>query len=912
MKIFLIYLFALTTTTFFAQSKNYTVNGIVKDGNNGFVIGASVVLLHPVDSTLIAYASTEDNGTFLVKRVKSGEYKFQLSYLGYGTIEKIITVSDGNLDMGIITLSEASNLLEEVKITAEFTPIVIKKDTIEYNADAYRVRPNATVEELLKKLPGIEVDEEGTITAQGEQVTRVTVDGKKFFGDDPKMATKNLPADAVKKVQVFDKKSDRAEFTGISDGETEKTINLELKEDKKIGTFGEVAAGVGDKDRFESKLSLNKFNAKYQIASLISFNNVSNQGFSFSDYSALMGSNPFSRGGGNSGLVNNGNNSGQIKSVTGGLNLYYEFSKTFNVNTNYFITYADQYLVRNTDKENIIGTRNFFSAEDSDNNLLRRQHNVNFNFQLKPDSFTRIDFESFVRFNFNNGNSTSISGTSDADQVKVNDINQLDNHDSDVNDKNFRLNITRRLKKAGRILSLNTTFGITESENDYNIDRSEYDFIANLRERLLQEQLSKNDNNNFNIYTEYKEPIGNKNYIGISYTRRNYSSDLLKSFYDIDTISNIRVLNNDLTANSFNDVIYNRYGLNYTKDNDNYNLNANVTYQHSTLKWNNGTTAQLAIDQPYHYILPSLNFNWTAKNLRFRYNTSVDEPSANQLQPIVNNSDPLNLYQGNPELKPEYSHTFNVRYNFFDNFNFRNLFAFITLRYTKDKIVNSQDIDQNFIRTITPVNTASSQNVNFNITYSRPVRKLGIKSRIFGNTSINQSINFINEIQNDVISTRPRIGLELENLKNKVVSLVAGSEMSYEQNRYSLATTQNTQFTTMRYWSTLLLQFGKGWTIDGNVNHTVYSQERFGDNNTLTFLNSSLSKRFYNDRITAAFRINDILNTGSGITRSVGDTYVEEVFTNAIGRYMMLTLSYKLSAFNPQSTMEGGRRMMMR
>lgn len=912
MKQLFIFLLALGTLTVFSQVHQQNIIGVVKDGNNTPIVGASVVLLNSVDSVLVSFASTELDGSFILKRVKSGEYRFQISYLGYGTIEKMVKVAIENLNMGVITLTETSNVLEEVKITAEFTPIVIKKDTIEYNADAYRVRPNATVEELLKKLPGIEVDDQGVITAQGEEVKRVTVDGKKFFGDDPKMATKNLPADAIKKVQVFDKKSDRAEFTGISDGETEKTINLELKADKKIGTFGEIAAGIGSKDRFESKFSLNKFNAKYQIASLINFNNVSNQGFSFSDYSALMGQNPFSRGGGNSGLVNSGNNSGQIKSVTGGLNLYYEFSKKLNVNTNYFITYADQFLIRNTDKENVNGTESFFSYDDAENNSLRKQHNVNLNFQLKPDSFTRMDFESFVRFNFNNSDARTLSGTSNADLFRVADNIQSDVSDSDVQDLSFRLNITRRLKKAGRIVSLNTQYGLAESESDYHIDRSEYDYIASLRERILQEQISRNDNKNFNINAEYKEPLGNKNYVGLVYSLRNYSTDFLKDFYDIDTISSIKTLNNELTANSFNDILYNKYGVNYTKDNDDYSLNANFMFQRSALNWNDGSETLSPLNKKYNYFLPSLNFNWTAKNLRFRYSTSVDEPSANQLQPIVNNSDPLNLYVGNPELRPEYSHSFNIRYNFFDNFNFRNLFAFITFRHTKDKIVNAQAISSNFVRTISPVNTASSQNINLNVSYSTPIRKLTIKSRIFGNMSVNKSFNFINAFQNEVVSTRPRLGLELENLKNKVVSLVVGSEIAYEQNRYSQSTALNTSFTTNRYWSNLLVQFGEGWTLDGNVNHTVYSQERFGEDNTLTFINTSFSKRFYKDRIIAAFRINDILNTGSGITRAIGDTYVEEVYTNAIGRYIMFTVTYKLSAFNPQNAIEQGARRMMR
>lgn len=276
------------------QVKKFTVKGTIQDNDKNPLIGASVVLLNPADSVLVSFGTTDENGLFEIKNVKPDSLKIQITYLGYGTIEKIIYVGGENpiVDQGIITLYSADNLLDEVVVKSEYIPIAIKKDTIEYNADAYRVRPNATVEELLKKLPGIEVDASGVITAQGEEIKKVMVDGKKFFGDDPKMATQNLPADAVKKVQVFDKKSEKAEFTGVSDGESEKVLNLELKADKKIGTFGEVMAGYGDKDRFDTKLSFNKFNSKYQFSTLANFNNLSNQGFSFADYNTLMGAVP--------------------------------------------------------------------------------------------------------------------------------------------------------------------------------------------------------------------------------------------------------------------------------------------------------------------------------------------------------------------------------------------------------------------------------------------------------------------------------------------------------------------------------------------------------------------------------------------------------------------------------------------
>lgn len=912
--------FALLLTSFsgFSQVKKYTLKGIIEDSEKIPLIGASVVLLNPADSVLVAFGSTDEKGMFEIKNVKSDSFRIQITYLGYGTLEKIIFVGGENavLDQGIITMYSEANMLDEVVVKSEYIPIAIKKDTIEYNADAYRLRPNATVEELLKKLPGIEVDASGTITAQGEEIKKVMVDGKKFFGNDPKMATQNLPADAIKKVQVYDKKSEKAEFTGISDGETEKVLNLELKADKKIGTFGEVMAGYGTDERFDSKISFNQFNNKYQFSTLGNFNNLSNQGFSFSDYNTLMGGNAFSgRGGMNNSVVNFGNNNtGQIKSATGGLNFYYEFSPKFNLTTSYFLSYSDQSLIKQSLRQNFQIENSFTTDANSTAETERLGHTINLNMQIKPDSFHRIDIETSGRFNNSDAITSSLTDANLLSGIRRSSVAQSDNTNTDLTDFSLRGVFTKRLRKPGRIFSFEASFGTTDNESDYDVDRTSQFFANGIIDTLLQNQISLSNNDNYRIYTEYKEPLGKKNYLGVGYSKRNFKSLQNKDFFNINYFDNSQqTLDELLSSLTDNNVGYDRASLIYTKDDEKYSINVDLVYQRSLITGEDDNPGSRPVNITYNYFLPSATINWIDKNLRLRYNTSINEPTVTQLQPIVDNSDPTSIFIGNPQLKPEYAHAVNLRYSFFDNFNFRNFFAFLNLRYTKDKIVTAQNINENLIRTSTPLNTDNQKNASLNFTYSAPVKKLRLKSRIFGGGSVTQSINFVNLIENDVITVSPRLGLELENSNNQVISLLAAYEIYYNENRYSINTSQNASYLNHVLRSTLLLNFGKGWNLDGDINHTIYTGDAFDEAVELTMFNAALSKRLFNDRLTAKFRVADILNVGQGVTRNVGDTYVEELTTNGIGRFFLFSLSYRLSGFTPaQNTQVPPHRMMFR
>ena len=357
----LLILFALVCSIgAFGQSNKMNLNGTVSDSAGASLPGATVVLLQASDSIMSSFGITNKDGQFRLIGVETGEYVLQFSFLGYKTLNKPLTLKAGEKDrqLGSFTLQSAAQELGAVEITADHVPIKLKKDTIEYNADAFKTQPHSVVEDLLKQLPGVEVDKDGTIKAQGETVEKIYVDGKEFFADDPKLASKNLPADAIKKVQVFDEKSEFTQFSGIDDGERTKTINLALKEGRKKGIFGTVEGGYGTDDRFSGRVNLNRFDKKRQMSFLGMANNINEQGFSFRDYinfvggiGALMNGG----GGGRGGLpIGVGASDGFLTTGAGGVNFNQQFSKKTDWRSSYFINHVNQDYRKELERENIL------------------------------------------------------------------------------------------------------------------------------------------------------------------------------------------------------------------------------------------------------------------------------------------------------------------------------------------------------------------------------------------------------------------------------------------------------------------------------------------------------------------------------------------------------------------------------
>ena len=400
-KFFLVLIAMAIGTSLNAQVSKSTFKGKVIDETDMPIPGATIMILDPADSTLIQFGSSNAEGLFVIKNVSKGEYLLNVNFLAHAPLYRTITSgTNEEVDLGSLKLEPANTILSEVEVKADHVPIEITKDTISYNADAFETQPNADVEELLKKLPGIEVGQDGSIKAQGEEVTRVFVDGKEFFGDDPKMATKNLPAKGVKKVKVYDKQSEMAEFTGIDDGIREKTIDLQMKDEFKKGLFGTAQAGYGSDERYNAKAAINRFTKTNQVSFLGQFNNINDQGFSFNDRMNFSGGMRGMGGGGGGRSMefrssgsdvpfNTGNNTGLINTGAAGLNFNFQQNKNFNIRSSYFYNNVnkelDQFSFRQTFSDDPFDTEET-ANRDSEN----QSHSFALNSDIQIDSFSQL------------------------------------------------------------------------------------------------------------------------------------------------------------------------------------------------------------------------------------------------------------------------------------------------------------------------------------------------------------------------------------------------------------------------------------------------------------------------------------------------------------------------------------------
>ena len=879
------------------------------------LIGATVIVLKKENSQMLSFGITDNNGKVDIKGVPKGIHTLQITYIGYGTFERDLN-ADGDktdIDLGKISLKQDSKIIDGIVITEEIIPIKITKDTIEYNADAFKTQPNATVEELLKRLPGVEIGDDGSIKAQGEDVRNVLVNGKEFFGNDPRMATKNLPAEAVKKVQVFDRKSQRSEFTGIDDGNEEKTINLELKPNFSAGRFGSVKAGYGTDSRFDTKLSVNQFSGNTQISLLGNFNNINQQGFEFGDFNQFSGGNMGA--GRNLGLLNSGpTNVGDIRSSTAGLNFNHTFNKTTKLNLSYFLTYSDRFLDQTTLAENVIPSGFFYTDEANVSDNINWRHNINSVYEMGIDSTQRIRFTG--RFSLNSGESERINSktTSLANDILANSSDQLNNAVNDGNNINMQLEYSKKFNSKGRNLSLDATYSNNQSDAINLIDNENIFFnpsgeiINNFR--ILQRQVSISGNDTYDGKLSYTEPLGNRTYLTtqVQYTNRN--NDRIKDFFDRDPITLIESLNDGLSNAFDNSFDFYIAGVDLRKTTDKYNLNTGVNYKTSILS--GVVNGEQALTRNFAFFLPSFNFFLPNTNLRFRYRTNVNEPSINQLQPVIDNSDPLNIFQGNPDLVPEYTHNLNINYIYFDNFNFTSFFMFLNGSYTKNAIITGRFVDENFANISQPFNVAYRMNVRGTISYGQPIRPLKINLRTRLNTNLGRDINLINLSEDFVNRFSQGVSFTFDNRKKDVLDLSLTLSYDYNQNNFTTNTNLNNSFNQYGLRSNANVVLGKGWTFTTDYNLTSFSQERFGDNNTISIWGANISKLFMQNKLQLSLNVFDILNQNRGINRVALENLVSETISNSIGRYFMLTAQYNLRGFSNNQNMGSQMMRMMR
>jgi len=910
-----------------AQAHKFiTVSGVVADSTSGPLGSATVVLLHQADSVMASFAITDAEGKYELKRVPPGAYILQSSFLGYYTFTKKISVGDTEekIDLGTITLEAVASDLDAVVVRGDRIPMMIIKDTIEYNADAFKTQPNDVVEDLLRKLPGVEVEADGTVKAQGEEVKQILVDGKEFFGRDPQIATKNLPAAAVDKVQVFDKKSDMAEFTGIDDGADEKAINIQLKEDHKKGVFGNVAAGYGTKDRYEAKANLNKFSQNQQVSFIGMTNNVNRQGFSMNDYVNFAGGmGNLMRNGGRRNITNNdagiplseGLSNGFVNTDAAGLNLNQDISKKTKLNASYFYSRIRKDLDQVIMRENIVSERSFLSDENEDETSINGNHRLNMTMDHKIDSSQNLRLRANLSFNDSEysllGNSQTFDGFGEEANTSLRDNLAFGENVSLTSSLMYR----KKFQKVGRSLTATASFG-TSADNQEAHQQSINDFAGRPGaegsiDSIIQDQFQTNDALNYGIELRYTEPIGKNKFLGLDYERKNNSNELKKDIYDLEGGTQIF---NGILSNHYNrDYIYDRGTASLRWIKGKSNLSLGMSLQNASLVGEILSGEGATIEQYYTNWLPRVNWNFdlaTSKSLRLNYTTNVREPSLTQLQPIVDNSNPLNIYIGNPDLLPEYTHRLQLRYFSFSQFSMTNFFAVLTGSYTDNAIINARTIDEQFRQTTTPINVENDYRLTTFLGLGTPAKWMGSRINLNGNFTYNRGRVFVNTVEETTDRYISSLNLSFDNLKKDVVDLVVGGKISHSLTEYSISENLDQAYFNQTYYGDINYNIKNSWSIGTKLDYHIYSGGTFTEAQTVPLWSASISKFVLKNKGEIKLAAYDILNKNVGIQQSIDLNYLEETRVTSLSQYFMLSFTYAINQLGNQQNAPRGFRMM--
>ncbi len=929
MRILYIFLALSLSTNILAQ--RYSIMGQLVDTLDAPLPSATLMLLNAKDSTLINFAASNAGGNFEIKNIVKGDYFIKISYVGFAPFTQRVVFPETGLvvNMGRLKMQARSTELDAVIVQGETAPVTIKRDTIEFNAPSFKVAPNANVEDLLKRLPGVEVESDGTVKAQGETVQRVTVDGKEFFGRDPKIATRNLPADAIQKVQVFDRRSDQALFTGIDDGDREKTINLELKDKNRNAAFGNVLAGYGTGDRYQAKANINKFSKGNQLSFLGMANNINEQGFSIQDYMNFSGGlQQMAAGGGTVRLSIGGGNAqgvptnfgqranGIMTNYAGGINFNRSISKKTELNGSYFLNHLDHNVIKELARENFLPNGNFNFLQNSIQRSNNTGHRINAVLEHNIDSANSIRFTSNFNYNLSNSDRRSESSNYRADEILQNESEQVSLNDVQSLAYNGNFLLRHRFKKKGRTISSNLIFGLNQNSSEGLLLANNKFYTAGpeTEENIRQENTQDSESLSYGTNISYTEPLGNRMYLELNYNYIQNINKVDREVFDIDNDEE-RIFNTTLSNKFESNYQYHKPGFNFRLNRKNFNFTAGTSLQQTHLV-GDLILLDATIDRTFQNILPSVRFNYnftSTKNLALDYETSVQEPGIQQLQPVVDNSDPLNIYVGNPDLKPSYNNRWILRFNTFDPGKFISFFTTASVNYVKNAITNEQSIDDRLIRSTKPVNVEDGLAYNGNATLSFPINNLKSRFNLGGNFVHNRFINLLNDeannIRNHILGGNARYTFTY----NDAFDITFSANLSQNETKYEFNTDQNQLFFNQNYSSEMNLTFLKDFHFNTSYNYQIYESITTDFRQTIPFWNIALSRFFLKNKSgELKFSINNILDQDLGIQQRANVNYLERETTNSLGRYYMLTFTYALNkAMNPMNMRRRGGMQMM-
>ncbi len=890
-----------------------TLKGNLTDTSNKQSLQNAVVsIIRQKDSILVTYVRVDAQGDFEIKNIPKGNYILQITYPMYADyVDNIELEANSVKTLGVISLIQKAKLLEEVIIKQKISAIRIKGDTTEYKADSFKVGPNANVQDLLKRMPGIQVNSKGEITTQGQKVEKILVDGEEFFSDDPAVVAQTLRADAVNTVQVFDKKSDQATFSGIDDGVKTKTINLQLKDDKKRGYFGKAELG-SDLDYYKTaKLLANSFKGKRKIAGYLTYDNTKFESLNWQDknnYGGDLNSNTEFGDDGSIYFYNNGdefsNSQGLPNAITAGL----LFSKKWqadksNINNNYQYNNLRVTGINKTITQNILGGDSSFTTTQTQNFVSNKNRN-----RIKSVYDWTIDSSSSLKVTLNAGIThmdnigTTLGKSFRLDSSLINQSNRTSSSIGDNKTLSTNIFYRKRFKKKGRTISLTTDFTLGNNINSgYLISNNTYyDKIGAFDKQEAIDQYKPNEDNSKILSSKisYTEPVWKNTFLELNYkyalntndaSRKTFNKSVSGAYDNlVDSLSNHYLYNNHAHTGGFN--------VRYTGKKLNFAIGTGlgtVSFRQTDVATN------LPRDVNFTNLLPTASIGYNpAKQTRlnFTYNGTTKNPTLQQIQPLKDNSDPLNISVGNPNLKQEFRNSFNLNFNNYKVLQGRGIYLNANFSTINNAISSATSIDTLGKRINQSINVDGNYSGRIYSSFSFTIFKAFNLGFDF-NPSISRNINFINNQKNINDNVRLGYNINLNYNSDKWLSFYFGIGANSNQSKSSINTGIETKYWTYESYGQIEMKLPKKWYLNIDEDITVYQKTAvFANQKDIYIINASIKKSIdKNENWQVKASVNDLLNQNQGVNRNISSNFITETSNQTIQRYFLLSLIYNFS-----------------
>ena len=920
----LFFLNCLIFTPIFAQQRNFTISGLLYDTDMKEPLAQGTVrLLKASDSTMITGVVSDLSGKFKIQNVKRGDYIVHISFVGLDDVYKPVSLSSAKssvIDLGQIDMGASGIMLGETVSVGKAVEVAVRNDTIEYNASSYKTQEGAVMEDLLKKMPGVEIDENGKITVNGKEIKKIMIDGKEFFSDDPTVATKNLPVEMIEKIQVLDKQSDMAKMTGFNDDEEETVINLTVKPEKKKGWFGNVLAGYGSDNRYEGNFMVNHFVGNNQFSIVGGINNTNNMGFN--DLAASLSQ----ESGGGRRRAGRGPGNGITKSRHLGFNFSTDFKPdTLILGGDVGYSGANTFLSQRTSTQNFLpDSKSTFDNKINSSNNNSNNFWANFRLEWKPDTMTHLIFRPRVSYNMNKYEDAENGGTFGNEQYQdtINYGNSWS--DSKYNGVTFSANLdfSKRLNDKGRVFSVSLRGGYNDAKNnglDYSRTRyynsSELGFSP---DSIIDQSYNYNDKGyNYRVFLSWVEPLGHNNFLQFTYRFNHNYSEAIKNTYnqqEKDSQGNL-MLDSLYSRSSRSNFFRQRAGIAFKSEREKYNYTIGVNVDPSVNKSEtfigDYVIDSLAFTQKVVNFSPTaqLRYNFDKRtNLRFDYNGYVTQPTMAQLQPVQNISNPTNVVIGNPDLKPSFRHNMRGHFQFFKPETQFSFMTFLNGSFTMNDIVSTSEyIEAEGKRISSYSNMNGNWNASLATIINSPFKNKKFSVSSFTRVSYTHQNGRINGEDNAANTTFFMEGARF-NYRSDLFDFGLNGMVRINNTVNSLKSQDDWLIFNYNAGATTTIYLPWDLSLDSDINYDTNSGYSSGYEINTWLWNASLSKQFLkNKQATVRVKMFDILDQRSSVSRTVSAEKISDVEYNTIGRYFMFYFVYRFNTFGDRDKMPKNR-----